>query len=194
MTYFTTISNLTNFFFCTYIRPRYQVYSGERLQDHQFRKLLKRARCKHTAEQTRICHICGKKYHTCDGAFSLHLETIDLDRSRCDHCQRTFSSLGSLRMHMILHFGRQTFECKTCNRSFSQFRYLKGHEKQVHTTERQYRCDRCGYGAVNMTQLREHMLLHSRIKQFRCANCHAEFRWKTNLRVHLRNGFCKKSL
>ena len=60
MTYFTTISNLTKIFFCTYIRPRYQVYSGERLQDHQFRKLLKHARCKHISEKHKFATYVGR--------------------------------------------------------------------------------------------------------------------------------------
>ena len=161
-------------------------------QYDQYRKLMEHVRCKHT-EHTKLCHVCGKMFHKHNVALKLHLESHDLDRPKCDHCQQTFTQLSTLRMHITLHFGGPKFECKTCKRSFRQFQNLKRHEKQVHTSDRPYRCDKCGFGAVGMSKLKRHMLIHNKIKQFQCTNCGTTFRWGTNLNAHIRNGVCKKS-
>ena len=159
----------------------------------KYKQRMEHVRCKHT-EHTKLCHVCGKMFYKHNGAFKLHLQSHDFDRPRCDHCQRTFTQRSTLRIHMTLHFGGPKFECKTCKKLFTQFQNLKCHEKKVHTADRPYRCEKCGFGAVRMSELRKHMFRHSRIKQFQCANCETTFRWRTNLSAHIRNGVCKKTL
>ena len=140
----------------------------------------------------RVCYVCGANY-TRGGAFRQHIKTHATDLPRCDHCQRTFTAMGSLRSHVSIHFVGPRHKCNLCNKTFRTAIYLENHNKQVHTKELRFICERCGYRGLTEKNLKRHMLVHSRDKLFHCEKCGVRFRWPDNLRVHIKNGVCANS-
>ena len=174
-----------------------QMYNCSLCKEHfphftQFQKHMKFRHSGHsenTVPYAQVCYACGKKY-TDHRALVQHIHTHDADLPKCDHCQKTFTQMGSLRSHIAIHFGGTAHTCILCQKSFRTAIYLKNHTKQVHTRERPFICDKCGYRARNMEKLRFHTKVHSKMKQFQCKNCEVRFRWPNNLQIHMKKGVC----
>ena len=50
----------------------------------------------------------------------------------CETCNASFSKKSKLNMHVTLAHKGKTFECKLCEKSFSRKAYLKKHVESVH--------------------------------------------------------------
>ena len=53
----------------------------------------------------------------------------------CKHCDKAFSEARNLKRHERIHTGEKPFKCKKCNKTFSQAGNLKLHERK-HTGEK----------------------------------------------------------
>ncbi len=61
-----------------------------------------------------------------------------------------------MRRHIKVHTGHQPYQCRFCDRCFSQSSGVKSHER-THTGEKPYKCDHCSKQFVNKTNRRVHM-------------------------------------
>ncbi|CAG7683813.1 unnamed protein product [Allacma fusca] len=77
----------------------------------------------------------------------------------------------------------ETFCCGICDKQFASMKTLQNHQIVFHTRNYSYFCDKCGTGAVSLTALNVHMLMHSE-RKYTCAACPASFRRKQHLRNH----------
>ena len=172
-----------------------QMYTCLKCQTHfpHFRKYRYHMNSKHNLNASplaQVCYVCGTKYSDYK-ALSAHIRTHDCDLPKCDHCQKTFTQMGSLRSHIVVHFGGPAYHnCKLCQKSFRTAKYLKMHNKKVHMKDHPFLCDKCGHRAPSVTHLTNHMKVHHKAKQFQCKTCEVRFRWPDNLKVHLRKGVC----
>ena len=155
----------------------------------QFRKFQYHMKFKHSEKTTwhaQICYVCGTKYSDYR-SLEYHIKTHDPDLSKCDHCQMTFTQKDSLRSHIAIHYhDGPAHKCALCQKSFRTAKYLKNHTNQVHTKERPFICDKCGFGAISKYELKTHMNIHSKTKQYQCKARGIRFRWPGNLNTHLR--------
>ena len=158
-----------------------------------FRKFQYHMKFKHSKKTTghaQICYVCGTKYSDYRSLES-HIKTHDPDLSKCDHCQMTFTQKDSLRSHIAIHYhDGPAHKCTLCQKSFRTAKYLKNHTKQVHTKDRPFICDKCGFRAISKYELKIHMNIHSKTKQYQCKACGKRFRWTGNLNTHLRRRVC----
>ena len=75
--------------------------------------------------------------------------------------------------HKVLEQRKQkNHKCKECPYVTKYSAHLKEHITQVHTTERQYRCEQCGKGFVRHQDLQRHERIHTFDKPYHCDVCH----------------------
>lgn len=105
-------------------------------------------------------------------------------RFTCKHCDKLYTSLGALKMHIRTH----TLPCKCvlCGKAFSRPWLLQGHVR-THTGEKPFRCPQCGRAFADRSNLRAHLQTHARFKKYCCSNCPKTFSRLSLLLKHQEN-------
>ena len=57
----------------------------------------------------------------------------------CKQCDKCFSETGTLRKHERVDIGEKPYECKQCGKCFNEVGSLRKRER-VHTGEKPYEC------------------------------------------------------
>lgn len=76
-------------------------------------------------EKEYVCSQCGESFTKCKGykshLFTVHAIGTDPDKkTKCDTCQKTFSSFWALRTHQQQTHGEKKFLCSECGKSCSR--------------------------------------------------------------------------
>lgn len=137
---------------------------------------------------TFVCSKCGKKFNS-RIALSDH-EQGDCGRSpiyKCnfDGCGKSLHSLGSLKIHQLIHTGDLPFSCTFCKKKFRTHGQVKVHERS-HSGEKPFKCNQCDKAFAHRESLLTHLSLHSGLKRFACQGCGARFSCISNLQAHRR--------
>src|SRR5688572_18338034 len=81
----------------------------------------------------------------------------------CSRCQRTFSSLKSLRIHLKKSHGgkkKKTHSCSECKKEFKTSFHLKRHQR-IHSGEKPFKCNQCKMRFSTSDHLQKHeMRMH----------------------------------
>ena len=90
----------------------------------------------------------------------------------------------SLLICFYLTQERDNFSCSYCEKKFTQQRILKQHE-MIHTGEKPFRCSFCDYRGRQENSLRIHVRTHhTGDKPFSCSYCQKKFRQAANMQRH----------
>ncbi|VDP91857.1 unnamed protein product [Echinostoma caproni] len=108
--------------------------------------------------------------------------TTDGITYECKLCQKTYTQASALKMHVRTH--TLPCRCSHCGKSFSRKWLLKGHER-THTGERPYACNLCTRSFADRSNLRAHMQTHQREKRYSCPNCPRSFSRMGLLNKHM---------
>ena len=150
-------------------------------------------------ERTEDAYFC--KYPGCDHKESfktisgcknhqLRSHATDADMNfKCTSCDERFASNQLRNKHQNLVHNKR-FPCEHCGKTFSERSRLLIHNR-VHSGDRPYECDLCGFSCAQKDNLRihkefKHPKSGSIEKKFNCKICSASFLTQGNLKRHVR--------
>ncbi|XP_047476961.1 protein escargot-like [Penaeus chinensis] len=121
------------------------------------------------------CPDCGRRYATMAGLAKHRQFHCLKDAGRsfgCKHCDKVYTSLGALKMHIRTH----TLPCKChlCGKAFSRPWLLQGHIR-THTGEKPFQCSQCDRCFADRSNLRAHLQTHTDVKKYACRTCPKTF-------------------
>ncbi|XP_055378262.1 zinc finger protein Xfin-like [Condylostylus longicornis] len=129
------------------------------------------------------CPHCDKKFNSESGRWS-HIHTVH-DKEKaviCEECGKEFSTKHHLGRHKISHTQEKNFQCPNCPARFKAKGGLAAH-MQVHGES--YPCLTCGVLLKTKQLLKNHMVVHSDVKNYRCNFCKKDFKRLNDLNYHL---------
>jgi snail 2 len=103
----------------------------------------------------------------------------------CKYCEKTYVSLGALKMHIRTH--TLPCKCKLCGKAFSRPWLLQGHIR-THTGEKPFACQHCRRAFADRSNLRAHLQTHSDVKKYSCQHCSKTFSRMSLLGKHVDGG------
>ncbi|XP_041986037.1 zinc finger protein 62 homolog [Aricia agestis] len=121
---------------------------------------------------------------------SKHLLRLHMDkhyRNSCVRCNKKFESLKSYKVHMKSCGQREKFICDICSKAFAQKQGLTCHLKCLHGFGKNLlSCKWCGKKFDMKSRLSEHIVKHTRERNFTCEICGAKFVSNPSLVYHRR--------
>ncbi|XP_055711886.1 zinc finger protein ZFP2-like [Phlebotomus papatasi] len=144
----------------------------------------------HTTVKKNICPICGQEYSTKQN-LRRHIEDIHekikkakgKDSYQCNMCDKTFKNHYFLTKHRMIHSASKKNVCPHCNQVYSTKQNLRRHIEDIHEKLRNHLCTICGKGFAQITTLKSHYNVHSKIK-FQCDVCGKRFKTEMYLKLH----------
>ena len=121
------------------------------------------------------CSGCNKNYSTFSGLTKhkqFHCANEIKKEFKCKYCEKTYVSLGALKMHIRTH--TLPCKCKLCGKAFSRPWLLQGHIR-THTGEKPFQCMHCARAFADRSNLRAHLQTHSDVKKYCCKKCQKTF-------------------
>nr|CAD7590750.1 unnamed protein product [Timema genevievae] len=139
------------------------------------------------------CPDCSKSYSTYSGLSKhqqFHCAAAEGSQASkksfsCKYCEKTYVSLGALKMHIRTH--TLPCKCKLCGKAFSRPWLLQGHIR-THTGEKPFTCPHCHRAFADRSNLRAHLQTHSDIKKYSCTSCSKTFSRMSLLSKHVDGG------
>ncbi|KAK3744961.1 hypothetical protein QZH41_000291 [Actinostola sp. cb2023] len=104
---------------------------------------------------------------------------------QCKYCNKAFTQLISLKNHDRIHTGIKPYQCKYCNKAFTLLSSLKNHER-IHTGIKPYQCKYCNKAFAQLNGLQYHERIHTGIKPYQCKYCNKAFAQLNGLKNHER--------
>lgn len=101
----------------------------------------------------------------------------------CPVCGKKFRAYSHRVEHMLVHTGERAFHCDDCGFQASTKSNLARH-RQRHNQE--CRCDICGKTLANKFTLKEHVRTHGEERPHQCNECKKSFLRRRELRIHER--------
>ncbi|XP_045114849.1 protein snail homolog Sna-like [Portunus trituberculatus] len=130
------------------------------------------------------CTDCGKSYSTYSGLSKhkqFHCAALGAKSFACKHCEKVYTSLGALKMHIRTH--TLPCKCQLCGKAFSRPWLLQGHIR-THTGEKPFQCPQCDRCFADRSNLRAHLQTHADVKKYACSTCHKTFSRMSLLNKH----------
>lgn len=140
-----------------------------------------------------ICPQCGKVYKT-HISFKHHVELCGKERIlnieekfQCDYCGKQYSQKSSLRVHIQFEHGNwKCYICRWCDKKCNSLSKWKEHIVK-HTKEKNFGCDICGGTFVTKQSLLYHTRTHTGEKPYVCSYCGKSFLSSSRRSTHIKH-------
>ena len=107
----------------------------------------------------------------------------------CPHCNKSISTVSSLRVHMMTHNTEKPYTCPPCNRNFTKLGYLMRH---MGTHENPDECPHCNKRISTVSSLKVHMMTHATEKPYTCPHCNESFTYACRMERHMKTHTSEK--
>ncbi|XP_033149035.1 zinc finger protein 236 isoform X1 [Drosophila busckii] len=104
---------------------------------------------------------------------------------RCEQCSKTYTTVGGLRIHMLIHTGELPHKCNYCEKRFRTPGQVRVHHRR-HTGEKPFKCKICSLDFTHRETLISHLSRHIGMKRYKCYGCDKYFVVVSGLRAHRR--------
>jgi predicted RNA-binding Zn-ribbon protein involved in translation (DUF1610 family) len=132
------------------------------------------------------CDICGRDFGDAKKAYN-HKQQAHLP-AKCKQCGQVFPYLRDLKKHRFeVHMVRPTFNCDSCDRTFTRRNLLTVHVKRVHLGEQgKHQCTYCQKRFFDKHKLDGHVVMaHTRTQPHACRyGCGKHFNCTSNRIKH----------
>ncbi|XP_026482582.1 zinc finger protein 91-like [Ctenocephalides felis] len=136
-----------------------------------------------SAKGSHKCKVCDRSLSTIWTLKKHMLVHSGVRPHACKMCNKSFSTKSNLNMHMLVHSGVRSYSCKVCNKTFTYFGSLKSH-MSMHNGDLPYKCKVCDKQFAHSRNLKRHMPVHSGERPHRCELCDKTFIHWRNLKTH----------
>lgn len=136
------------------------------------------------------CEICDKVFSS-SAKKSLHMRGVHLKRfpRKCPMCSERFNSHYQRTKHLRFVHNKiaGVNRCVACGKEFHLKYQLQLHIRSVHYQEKDQECPVCQARFFSKNMLSRHMLIHTGIRNFKCAVCGKAYVRKSHLKQHSRS-------
>ncbi|OON17626.1 zinc finger, C2H2 type, partial [Opisthorchis viverrini] len=151
------------------------------------------------------CPDCSKTFPNPSSLSLHHNKHSALHDYQCTLCSRVYIYRTGLYQHMkTKHPGhtyfptrlsraqskemrQMEFTCDVCQKCFDKLKYLRRHQKHVHTTEGRVVCEECGLNFFGKTSLNMHVRAkHTKADPFKCTRCGKTFLYVSSYMRHVK--------
>lgn len=141
----------------------------------------------YTKSITSNCPLTSTDVCQHDMSISQHLNTIEEKSTRCLHCGKMFESHFSMTKHLIELQEMKMLYCVLCKSPFSSISSLRKHILMFHCDAKYRRqCPHCDYRCFQTSDLEKHIARrHTRNFKYKCSYCIKGFTTPKELRNHL---------
>lgn len=109
----------------------------------------------------------------------------------CQHCGTERKTSRSIQQHLSWHKSHpnedfhKSHKCQDCGKICADHSLLRAHKRLVHSP-RIFACsqDKCDKSFKSKEGLKQHLLVHSGVKNFQCTECGYRVRTKHHLKLH----------
>ncbi|KAK7096424.1 hypothetical protein V1264_005722 [Littorina saxatilis] len=118
------------------------------------------------------CEQCGKQVYG-KGGMERHLRThYEEEQFPCQLCPGRFLCQRDLDRHISIHSEEPRYPCRDCDEKFFRSVDLAQHVKAVdHSQGEPCVCEKCGFVADSMSELKTHKRKHKERRNFACPVC-----------------------
>ena len=141
------------------------------------------------SDKANYCDVCDKTYSS-KGNFRNHMLIHKNGPLKCNDCDKTFKSVSGLSLHKQMH--NPTEACPHCEHKAPNPSTLKRHIDRVHfrgdSSKKTHICDQCGSRFSAACTLNSHVTTHVRDnKQYTCSHCDYVTHTEILLAMHIKN-------
>jgi len=150
------------------------------------------------------CDISGNEKEFEIKKENIKKEEIDMIQSKkdikgdaefsCGQCEKSLSTREFLDIHLIIHKELNRMPCKekNCNNVFPSQKSLMIHLEVDHKVEKKtenlmfYSCEECDKQCTSKGHLKDHMIKHSKERNFVCMDCGKKLKRRSTLADHMK--------
>ena len=146
----------------------------------------------HTGERPYKCHQCLKNF-TQSSSLNIHMRSHTGEKPfKCQHCEKSFAQSGKLHQHLKVHTAEKNINCPwpSCTKqvlSGKMTHHLWTHMAEMSDGKQPLKCDICDKVFKQVSNLSQHLRLHTGEKVYECKKCEKVFTQANKLSIHLKS-------